>query len=133
MFPLGFNGSVCGNPIIIDDDILENDESFSVSISQFDPNIILGPIDNATIVIVDDDGKSTAQHTYMVHLRWSIFYIYALPLWSNTVVVVVFPQQSYSVSESDTSVEVCVDLQGIIERNASVSIQTSDGTATGAK
>ena len=75
MFPLGFNGSVCGNPIIIDDDILENDESFSVSISQFDPNIILGPIDNATIVIVDDDGKSTAQHTYMVHLRWSIFYI----------------------------------------------------------
>ena len=47
--------------------------------------------------------------------------------------MVVFPQQSYSVSESDTSVEVCVDLQGIIERNASVSLQTSDGTATGAK
>ena len=44
-----------------------------------------------------------------------------------------FSQQSYSVSESDNSVEVCVDLQGIIERNAYVSLQTSDGTATGAE
>ena len=60
MFPPGFNSSVCGNPIIIDDDILENNETFSVSISEFDPNIVLGPIDSTTIVIVDDDGKSTA-------------------------------------------------------------------------
>ena len=38
---------------------------------------------------------------------------------------------SYTVDESDGTVEVCVVLNGTIERNVSVTISTSDGSAIG--
>ena len=59
MFPTGVNSSVCETPIIIDDNILENNEFFSVSISVFDPGVDLGSIGNTTIIIVDNDGNLT--------------------------------------------------------------------------
>ena len=49
-------GSVqCVNVTIIDDEILEPDQSFTVSLSSSDP-VVFG-IDQASIVIGDNDGK----------------------------------------------------------------------------
>ncbi len=40
-------------------------------------------------------------------------------------------QSSYSVSEETGFIEVCVVLEGIIERNVGMELTTDDGTATG--
>ncbi len=40
-------------------------------------------------------------------------------------------QSVYSVSEDNGFIEVCVVLDGIIERNVEMELSTDDGTATG--
>lgn len=40
---------------ILDDDALEDDKAFTVTLTTLDPNVILG-IDMTTITINDDDG-----------------------------------------------------------------------------
>ena len=42
-----------------------------------------------------------------------------------------FAQDSYTVSEGNGSVQVCVSLTGIIEREVLVQLTFEDGTATG--
>ena len=46
-------------------------------------------------------------------------------------VVVGFEHASYSISEGNGSVEVCVQVSGILQSSLSVSLTTVDGTATG--
>ena len=46
-------------------------------------------------------------------------------------VVVGFERESYSISEGNGSVEVCVQVSGILQSSLSVSLTTVDGTATG--
>lgn len=50
-----------------------------------------------------------------------------------TAVMVGFSQQVYSVAEEDetSAIEVCLVLQGELERSITVSVSTSDGSAIG--
>ena len=45
--------------------------------------------------------------------------------------VVGFDNESYSISEGNGSVEVCVQVSGILRSSLSVSLTTVDGAATG--
>ena len=49
--------SLCVNVTILDDDVVEDSEIFGISVSSSDPNVTLGAIPRATIVIFDNDGK----------------------------------------------------------------------------
>ena len=42
-----------------------------------------------------------------------------------------FQQTVYSVMESNDTVEVCVVLSGILERNVTITLSTSNGSAVG--
>ena len=42
-----------------------------------------------------------------------------------------FERESYSISEGNGSVEVCVQVTGVLQSSLSVSLTTVDGTATG--
>ena len=45
--------------------------------------------------------------------------------------VVRFEHETYNISEDDGSVEVCVQVSGILRSSLSVSLTTVDGTSTG--
>ena len=42
-----------------------------------------------------------------------------------------FQQTVYSVMESDSIVEACAELSGVLERDVTISLFTSDGSAVG--
>ena len=48
-----------------------------------------------------------------------------------STVVVGFEHETYSINEGNGSVEVCVQVSGIIRSSLSVSLTTVDGAATG--
>ena len=48
--------TVCTNVTIIDDEVLEGDQSFSLSLSSTDP--VMFGTDEATVTIVDNDSES---------------------------------------------------------------------------
>ena len=48
-----------------------------------------------------------------------------------TVAVINLQQDTYSVAESDGSVEVCLILSSVVDRNVSVTLTTADLTAQG--
>ena len=48
-----------------------------------------------------------------------------------TVAVINSQQDTYSVAESDGSVEVCLILSSVVDRNVSVTLTTADLTAQG--
>ena len=52
----GQQSNLCTEVSIIDDNILESAERFSISITTDLPGIILGDIEEATITIMDNDG-----------------------------------------------------------------------------
>ena len=52
-------------------------------------------------------------------------------LLSHPAVEVSFQQTVYSVMESNDTVEVCVVLSGILERNVTITFSTSNGSAVG--
>ena len=45
--------------------------------------------------------------------------------------VVGFERETYNISEGDDSVEVCVQVSGILQSSLLLSLTTVDGTATG--
>ena len=47
------------------------------------------------------------------------------------MVVLSFDQPSYSISEAGTSIEVCVNLFGAVEKTIVANLSTSDGSALG--
>ena len=46
-------------------------------------------------------------------------------------VVVGFEHETYSISEGNGSVEVCIQVSGILQSSLSISLTTVDGTSTG--
>ena len=46
-------------------------------------------------------------------------------------VVVGFERETYSISEGNGSVEVCVKVSGVLQSSLRLSLTTVDGTATG--
>ena len=52
-------------------------------------------------------------------------------LLSHSAVEVSFQQTVYTVMESGDIVEVCVVLSGVLERSVTITLSTSNGSATG--
>ena len=74
-FTPGVNVSCTTVVSIIDDDVLENDQTFSVVLSTADSNILIDLV-SATITIVDNDGKTqSALSTLSVPFQLYIFSI----------------------------------------------------------
>ena len=50
---------------------------------------------------------------------------------TSPTVVVGFERKTYSISEGNGSVEVCVQVSGVLQSSLHLSLTTVDGTATG--
>ena len=93
----------CANVSLVDDTTLEHDEGFSLSMTSSDPAVVLGQTTTALVIILDDD-----------------------------TVQAVFELEEFAADEDDTTVSVCVTLQGTFDRSATVTLTTVDGdTARG--
>ncbi|CAI8022061.1 Extracellular matrix protein FRAS1, partial [Geodia barretti] len=99
---LTFNSNVllCVDVEIYDDSVLEDTETFSITLSSSDPQVIVGAVGVASIIISDDDSVE-------VSLQGS----------------------SYEVDEG-LSVLVCVSLSSDVERNVEVTLTTFSDSAT---
>ena len=90
---------------LIPDDVLENNETFLVSLMSDDPAVVLSP-NIATVTIRDND--------CMLQLYYFLFYIFTL------VVVVKWDIADQHVNESVGQVDICFTLMGELERNIEV-------------
>ena len=68
---------------IIDDAVLEDNQTFSVVLSTEDPDTLVNPA-FATVTIVDNDGKISLALSKSAFLNFkyaSFFHLYQMPLW----------------------------------------------------
>ena len=95
--------TACVSIPIVDDDIAENDESFTVSLertSDLDSRISLSP-DTALVTILDDDGNKLSYHHYCFVTKHLSCIIY-------TDMLVGFNQVVYTTDEAKGKVSICV-------------------------
>ena len=90
----------CINITIVDDDIIENTETFSLRLASVDVAVSVIS-DELTVTILDDDQVTLA-------LR----------------------ETNYTVNESAGQLQVMVELKGNLERSISFSLNSNDGTAS---
>ena len=103
----------------------EDPEHFSVMLSMTTPlaGVILTP-DNATVVINDDDGKCSDSWKNIVKTWYHVIILNA--------VILGFERESYSISEGNGSVEVCIQVKtGVLQSLLHLSLITVDGIARG--
>ena len=64
------------NVSIIDDDILEGNEKFNltVNVSSLPNKVIVSDPGQATVTIVDNDGKSNMYNYHSPHMQYCMFY-----------------------------------------------------------
>ena len=92
----------CVDVPIEDDDFIEDLESFTVTLTSGDPDVTFMP-PAAPVFIVDDDS-----------------------------VTIGFEMELYNTAEGDGSLELCaVLLEGALERDVTVTLETQDGSAQG--
>ena len=110
---------------VLNDMVPEVPEHFSVVLSMTTPlaGVILTP-DNVTVIINDDDGECSDR--LMVECYQNLM-CKLLPL----TVVVGFERETYSISEGNGSVEVCVKVSGVLQSSLRLSLTTVDGNAIG--
>lgn len=108
--------------IFIENDIIaEYNETFSVTLSSNDKNVIV-PEQTALaeILIIDNDSK----FTYNYYVAFAHFF-------NLTAVTVGFTSSVYEANEGDVNLSVCISSNGTTERNVSLTISVVGGTATG--
>ena len=112
---------------VLNDMVPEVPEHFSVVLSMTAPlaGVILTP-DNATVVINDDDGECSDR--LMVKCYQNLM---CKLLLLTVLVIVGFERETYSISEGNGSVEVCVKVSGVLQSSLRVSLTTVDGNAIG--
>ena len=92
----------CVDIPIVDNDFIEEQESFTVTLTSSDPDVTFMP-PTAPVFIVDDDS-----------------------------VTIGFEMELYNAAEGNGSVELCaVLLEGTLERDVTVTLETQDGSAQG--
>lgn len=109
--------------IVVNDTVLENDETFAVRLSSPDEDVTVESQD-ATVTISDDDGMQTEYCNYI----WTFF---SLVCTLVGIVIPGFSQATFEVDE-DTSLELCVDVSSAsLERSVVLSLTTVEATAQG--
>ena len=122
-FPSGSNSSsICENVTIINDNVLEGEETFSIELTSMDTAVILG--NNRTVItITDNDGIAL----YIVCSN-------AIACQCIVLVVLVNLPATLNITEdSGTGVEVCVTSSPVepTERALTVELTTNNGSAEG--
>ena len=104
---------------IIDNDIVECDEMFSITIENVTTcGVTTGDVISSNVTIVDDDGE------------WS-YYSVVIYNYSPTEAVLSLNQTEYSVSEDDGQLLVGVALSRVTSQDVTVLVTITDGTTTG--
>ena len=70
MFTAGISSASFSIPII-DDQVLENDESFTLHMAPLPVNVIVGDFSQATVTILNDDSKYHMLHVIHTYVRAS--------------------------------------------------------------
>ena len=112
---------------IVDDDVLEDVEQFSVEVVASGGQERVDVGDAANISIANDDCEKTS-HLLLPFNHYSM----SLSV-SPTAVTVGLSSATYSVSEGGGIANVSLRLTGAAEREVSVLLQTGDGVATGSQ
>lgn len=80
--PVGFmsgdpvGSTACQNVSIIDDDVIEAEETFTVNASSSDP-VIISPTAQAEVSIADNDGKSMKEEMLLRSVYYCLFPYYS--------------------------------------------------------
>ena len=110
---------LCVNIPITNDTVVEGNETFTVTVTSNDTTVQTGPNSNSTVTIIDNDGRQCRHILNVIH-------------WCFTELTIGFDPSTYTVNETDMTVQVCASIQdGSLQRDAVVTLSTSDGTATG--
>lgn len=109
----------CTNISILNDSIVEADELFTLQLSAVSPRVEI--TDNTTTVIIQDDDSKLRIGTDM--------WVCVIILYHVAVELSVL-QSSYTLDEGDNE-DICVILNGLLERNLAATLTTMEGTATG--
>lgn len=117
-----FKESVCINITIEDDNVLEDKEYFELSLFSPDPRVIFKE-QVSTVCIVDNDCEYIQHYTTRIHA-----YNYVVCMIDVTVEL---SNSSFTVSEEQGWVTVCILLSGSIDRFVEVEIFSVDGDAKG--
>ena len=107
---------------IIDNDVVECDEVFSVTIESVTTcGVTTGDVISSNVTIMDDDGE------------WSYcrFIIFLCKMFPPTEAVLSLNQTEYSVSEDDGQLLVGVTLSRVTSQDVTVLVTITDGTTTG--
>ena len=138
-FTMAISSFVCHNISVSDDMIVEDSETFTITVETSNPNdVIMGPT-TAIVTILDDDGKYNqlkySLFTSLVVSRWFLctatnYTLYNLfPSYPGATVLI--QETEINISE-ETSGQICIVLEnaaGGLERDISVNLTTTAWTA----
>ena len=123
---LTFNASTslqCDQVIIIDDGILENNETFFVQLESSD-DVVTVSLNSAPVTIIDDD----CEFWIIQYECWlGVFKALFLP----TVINVGLQDTEHTINEQSGVLTVCAVLDGETERDLQVTLSTQSNTAVG--
>ena len=118
---------ICADIVILNDTDVECDDIFNVEITTMEPAVnITSEREMATVTIEMDPDDC---------MYFCTFPLSAPPkTYPFTVITIGLNQSNYNTSETDGSVMVCagiIAMTGTLESNVTLSVSTSDGSATG--
>lgn len=125
-FTVTFDGSSntqCVSIPIVDDNLVEFEELFSVSLGSANPAVLIGSPSTATVTIQDSSGACC--------IGALSFFFLTLALLFTVEATVSFTQPSFVAAESSLFVSVCAFIVGNLDRDVVASISTTDDTALG--
>ncbi len=115
----------CSLISIVPDDVVELNETFSVTLNSNDDVVLLG-LSSANVTIADNDGTLNMEAHEDSGI--DLFYFYSV------VVIIGLEMTLYSAQEEDGLIPVCAELtSGALERVVLVNVTTADSSAQGMK
>jgi len=123
---LTFNASTplqCDQVIIVNDGILENNETFFVQLKSTD-DVVNVSLNSAPVTIIDDDCEFGL---FNMCADWVCLRL----CFPSTVINVGLQDTEHSINEQSGIVTVCAVLDGETERDLQVTLSTQSNTAVG--
>ena len=133
-FPAGVNSSQL-NTLITDDNILEDDETFNLTINQssLPDGVVVGDASQVTVTIVDDDGECDRLYsTVNIDTVLQTLKLQAvLVCYISTDITVSFNQSTYMVNEDEGPAQPVLVLSNPSSTDITVIVNVTDGSANG--
>ena len=133
-FPAGVNSSQL-NTLITDDNILEDDETFNLTINQssLPDGVVVGDPSQVTVTIVDDDGECDRLYsTVNIDTVLQTLKLQAvLVCYISTDITVSFNQSTYMVNEDEGPAQPVLVLSNPSSTDITVIVNVTDGSANG--